>query len=83
MGAITGGIAEAYYGGVPDHICEVIVLKILLVYIQYIIIGTEDDRNLSYSPDFTFSHESEPTVIQSLTFKNEVCILKIIRYHVL
>ena len=66
-----------------NDIGEVIVLKIFLIYIQYIIIRTEDDRDLTDPSDLTFSNKSEPAVIQGLTLENEVCILKIVRYHML
>jgi ADP-ribosylglycohydrolase len=28
MGAITGGIAEAYYGGVPEHISKEVLKRL-------------------------------------------------------
>ena len=74
--SVTFAVIKSY------DIGEVIVLKIFLVYIQYIIVGTEDDRDLTDSSDLAFSNKSEPAVIQSLTLENEVCILKIVRYHI-
>ena len=64
-----------------DYICEVIVLKLLLVDLQYIIIRTENNGYITYSPDFTFSHKPKPTVIQSPGTENKIGILKIIRNH--
>ena len=61
-----------------NDIGEVIVLEIFLIYIQYIIIRTEDDRYLTDPSDLTFSNKSEPAVIQGLTFKNEISVFEIV-----
>ena len=55
-----------------DYICKVIVLKILLIDIQYIIIRTENNGYIPYSPDFTFSYKPKPTVIQSPGTENNI-----------
>ena len=34
MGAITGGIAEAYYGGVPEHIRKEVVKRLPNEFIE-------------------------------------------------
>ena len=61
-----------------NDIGEVIVLEIFLIYIQYIIIRTEYYGNVSNTTDFTLCDETEPSVIQGLTFKNEISVFEIV-----
>ena len=64
-----------------NYIGEIVMLKILLIDIQYIIVWTENYGNISYTSDLAFSYQTQPSVICGLAFEYEVCILKIIWYH--
>ena len=59
-----------------DDISEIVMLEILLVYIKNVIVGTEDDGNVSDATDLAFCDKSEPAVSKSLSLKDKVCILK-------
>ena len=61
-----------------DDIGKIIMLQVLLIDIKYIIVGTENNRNLSYTTDFAFSYKTEPSVIQSLPLEYKISIFKII-----
>ena len=54
-----------------NDIGEVIVLKIFLVYIQYIIIRTEDYRYVPYPSYLAFGNKLEPAVGNGFSFKNK------------
>jgi hypothetical protein len=58
------------------------MLEIFLVYVQDIIIRTEDDGYIPDSSDLTFSDKSEPLTISSTALEHKICIFKIIRYHI-
>ena len=64
-----------------DDICEVIMLKILLVDIKNIIVRTEYYGNITNAADFAFSNKTKPTVIQGFALENEICVLEIVRNH--
>ena len=61
-----------------DDVSEIIMLEILLVYIENIIVRAEDDGDVSYTADLALCYKSKPTVIERLTFKDKVCVFKII-----
>ena len=64
-----------------NDICEVIMLKILLVDIKNIIVRTEYYGNITNAADFAFSNKTKPTVIQGFALENEICVLEIVRNH--
>ena len=66
-----------------DDVCEIIMLKVLLVYIQDVVVGTEDYRYVTDAADLALGYKSKPSVVQSLSLKNEVGIFKVVRNHVL
>ena len=66
-----------------DDVCEIIMLKLLLVYIQDVVVGTEDYRYVTDTADLALGNKSKPSVVQSLSLKNEVGIFKVVRNHVL
>ena len=59
-------------------VCKVIMLEVLLIYIQYIIIGTEYNGDVSDTADLALGDKAEPSVIQGLTFKNEISVFEIV-----
>ena len=78
---ITGkSVALAIIEG--DDVSEIVVLEILLVYIENVIVGTEDDGDVSDATDLAFCDKSEPAVCSCFSFENEVSIFEIVRNHI-
>ena len=61
-----------------DDVCKVVMLEILLVDVKYIIVGTEDYRDVPYSSDFALCDKLQPLGIFGFALKNEVCIFEIV-----
>ena len=61
-----------------DDVSEIVMLEVLLVYIEDVVVRTEDYRYVTNATNFAFSNKSKPSVVQSLPFKNEVGIFKVV-----
>ena len=65
-----------------DDVSEIVMLEVLLVYIEDVVVRTEDYRYVTNATNFAFSNKSKPSVVQSLPFKNEVGIFKVVLNHI-
>ena len=64
-----------------DDVCEIIMLKIFLVDIKNIIVGTEDYGYVTDASYLALSDELQPTVIQGFSLENEISVFEIVRNH--
>ena len=64
-----------------DDVSEIVMLEVLLIYIEDVVVGTEDYRYVTDTADLAFSNKTKPTVIQGFALENEICVLEIVRNH--
>lgn len=64
-----------------DDVREIVVLQELLVYVEDIVVGTEDYGDVPYPANFAFRSDLEPFSSLPPVAEHEISVLKIIRNH--
>ena len=64
-----------------NYVSEVIMLKESLIDVKYIIVGAEDDVDLSEFLDFTFGNKLEPGIVEPAVLELELGLFEEVRYH--